>query len=271
MKAHWPSYFESLATELSCQSDRVRQLIGSAHWLSDGHHKEYLLSGLLNRLLPTGVIASRGFVVHPNNHDLCSKEQDLLIIDTTTEAPLFRAAGTVIALPETVLATISVKSTLTPATVQDTVDNLNSVRHILIEAALACCRVWCGGYYFESAPAVINTPTRTYEYLENALASAAPFPPTTLSPPLMLPDTICSSSQFLFRVNHKPVGIAYNATILGFDCGRVSTAFFLAQLLDHVAAIRSQGRAGVIGALADCLSSTLAPASHEVARAKCGA
>ena len=38
------SYLESLAAELQSQSERVRSLIGSAHWLHDGRHKEHLLA-----------------------------------------------------------------------------------------------------------------------------------------------------------------------------------------------------------------------------------
>src|SRR4051794_17511886 len=40
-------YLVSLAEELYAQANRVRDLIGDAHWLSDGHHKEYLLIDLL--------------------------------------------------------------------------------------------------------------------------------------------------------------------------------------------------------------------------------
>ena len=37
------SYLESLAAELQFQSERVRSLTDSAHWLHDGRHKEHLL------------------------------------------------------------------------------------------------------------------------------------------------------------------------------------------------------------------------------------
>jgi hypothetical protein len=68
----------------------VRDLIGSKHWLSDGHHKEFLLTALLERHLPAGTIAGRGFVIHPDEPDQCSTEQDILVVDSTREAPVFR-------------------------------------------------------------------------------------------------------------------------------------------------------------------------------------
>jgi hypothetical protein len=48
-------YLKSIADELTVQANRVRDLIGNAHWLSDGHHKEYLLTALLQRHLPSGL------------------------------------------------------------------------------------------------------------------------------------------------------------------------------------------------------------------------
>jgi len=43
MKPNVHSYLCSWSDELVSRANRVRMLIGDAHWLSDGHHKE--LSG----------------------------------------------------------------------------------------------------------------------------------------------------------------------------------------------------------------------------------
>lgn len=45
-------YLESWSNELIARASRVRQLIGSRHWLSDGHHKEMLVREFLKRYLP---------------------------------------------------------------------------------------------------------------------------------------------------------------------------------------------------------------------------
>src|SRR5689334_16926955 len=121
------AYFKSLADELLSQANRMRNLIGDKHWLTDGHHKEYLLTTLLERHLPSGMLASRGFVVDPRFTELCSREQDILIVDTSLQGPLFNQGGTVIALPRSVVGAISVKSTLTTKSLEDTIENQNSV------------------------------------------------------------------------------------------------------------------------------------------------
>ena len=89
-------YLRSLADELRSQANRVRDLIGGAHWLSEGTHKEILLVELIKRHLPAGMIAARGFLVNDTDHSIVSKEQDILIVDTLAEAPMFKQGGLVL-------------------------------------------------------------------------------------------------------------------------------------------------------------------------------
>ena len=79
-------YLRSLADELRAQSQRVRDLIGDAHWLTDGFHKEFLLAEIIRRHLPGSHIAGRGFVVSPSHLEVRSREQDILVVDTSCEA-----------------------------------------------------------------------------------------------------------------------------------------------------------------------------------------
>src|SRR5258708_39817937 len=118
MKTSKTDYFLSLAAELNAHSSRVRQLIGDAHWGHDGRHKEILLGDMIRRHSPSPVVVSSGFVVSPNNAEVRSSEQDILVIDTSTEAPLFHQADIVIVFPHTVIAPISRKSTLKHTTIR---------------------------------------------------------------------------------------------------------------------------------------------------------
>jgi len=43
LAADFSGYLGSWAAELGARQNRVRMLIGDAHWLSDGHHKEAIL------------------------------------------------------------------------------------------------------------------------------------------------------------------------------------------------------------------------------------
>ena len=40
-------YHKSIARELEATKDRIRQLIGDKHWLTDGEHKEAVLRRVL--------------------------------------------------------------------------------------------------------------------------------------------------------------------------------------------------------------------------------
>ncbi len=140
-------YIASLARELSSQAQRVRDLIGDKHWLTDGHHKEYILKYLLSRHIPAGVALSRGFIVHPKRPDLVSREQDLLVIDTLANAPVFDQGGVCVAFPQQVLGAIAVKTRFSTQQFRDACDTLYSVRRLCSYTGAA--GPWCGVLFFD--------------------------------------------------------------------------------------------------------------------------
>ena len=95
-------YLSSLSVEIKSRFNRTRNLIGDKHWLTDGHHKEYLIQGVLDRFLPSGFVCGRGFVVRDQDLQCISKEQDLLIVDCRKTMPLFNESGVVVSFPENV-------------------------------------------------------------------------------------------------------------------------------------------------------------------------
>ena len=124
------SYLRSLSTELQSRASRIRHLIGDAHFLVDGHHKEYVFQGMLEKFLPDGLICARGFVVRDQTLSFISCEQDLLLVDVRRCAPLFYECGVIVTFPENVRAAISVKSTLSSTTLLDSIRGLNSIPRI---------------------------------------------------------------------------------------------------------------------------------------------
>ena len=235
-------YLQSLAEELHTQSTRVRDLIGAAHWYYDGHHKEYLLVDLLKRHLPSGMLASRGFVISPTEPESRSKEQDILVIDLMEESPVLNQGGIVVVFPRAVKAAISVKSTMDSATVLDSVIGLNSVRNV-VSSDVDSRALWCGAYYYEVDEAVRANPLLTYGHIQRAVLAnpvRQPVPPPRHPIP-MGPDVHCSAKDVAFRLEHgykTDVDTVVGARLLGFHCNGCATAYFLGQLLDHVAAER---------------------------------
>ena len=116
----------SWALELDARADRVRQLIGDAHWLSDGQHKETLVREFLRRYLPPELIVARGFVRSPALQNNCSPEVDILVIDSSAHPPLFAEGDLYIVAPVSVVAHVQVKT--------------NFRKPELVSALLSICR-----------------------------------------------------------------------------------------------------------------------------------
>lgn len=263
------SYLVSLAEELRVQANRIRNLIGSAHWLTDGHHKEYLLAALLRRHLPQGIMVSRGFVVAPRGEQIVSKEQDLLVVDANQEAPLFNQNDVVVVFPETVLAAVSVKTTLKGATLADSIKGLSTVRELCNTHLDVPHATWCGAFFFGTEPSFFDEPNRCYEHLATALRThktSMPTVHTSVCPPAG-PDMVATLDgiQITMRYSsttHSPQ--RYQLELQAFRAGDLAAANFLVSVLDHVSA-RNNKRLTELSDFADSASLTpLAPACFDL-------
>ena len=237
-------YLRSLSQELLSQANRVRDLIGDRHWLCDGHHKEELLLGLIRRHLPAGMLASRGFVVSPAVPDRVSKEQDILIVDGTSEAPVFSNGDFVIVFPSLVRAAISVKTTMSKAMIVDATVGLGTVRRVALNAVDPRL-IWCGAFFFVEDKQVRRNASLGYRYIREALSASTPDAPIItpqLTPP-QGPDLYATSGDLVFRVDYSGHEGEAESRIVGTRCDGLSTALFLANLLGHVSMCR-EGRSG---------------------------
>lgn len=249
MRSNQRRYLTSLADELNAQATRVRDLIGDAHWYTDGHQKEFLITGLLRRHLPSSTITARGFVVSPSEPDVRSKEQDVLVVDTHHEGPVFYQGGVVIAFPHTVLAAISVKTKMGKTEVTDSVRGISSLLNVGRDAVPVDWPLWTGAFFFDESP-LERTPTLFYDYFSAAAEEYPVARPVlgTTSFPTLPGDMFASSTNTLFVVDepHKPAATEPAMwKIRGYNCQGLATAIFLSSLLEHVATAR--GGSGVAG------------------------
>jgi len=235
--AQFGAYVASLGDEILSQMNRVRHLIGNRHWQSDGHHKEYLLNHVLRRHIPAGCEVSRGFVVDPRAAAACSREQDLLVVDTSREAPLFNQGGLCIALPQSVLACVSVKTSLEKRSVDDAVEGLDSVKTLMSEANIDPSDVWCGAYFCELAESVRKRPEKVLEYVQEAIEQRRPhvLPDADALPGL---DMLCDASEVAVRVR-RGTSAQEAPRVLGYSCDGLATSVLVSSLISHVSACRS--------------------------------
>ncbi len=115
------AYFRSLSMELESQRDRVRQLIGGAHWPTDGGWKESVLRSVLRRLVGRGVDVGSGFFVVG---EADSPEMDLILFRADSPV-LFRDGDVVIVPAEAVLGIVEVKTRLNAATLREGITRLS--------------------------------------------------------------------------------------------------------------------------------------------------
>jgi hypothetical protein len=224
MNASQLGYFQSLAEELRSQSNRIRQLIGEAHWGHDGRHKEVLLQNLVRRHCPCTVLVSTGFVISPTNPEIRSKEQDILVIDASTEAPLFHQGDLAIAFPHTVIAAISIKTTMDPKTIKDVIEGLASVRRTARDCNCKADRIWCGGFFSSAKKDWQQEPAEVYKSLAKHIIPTAIEKPILDEglPHIFGPDVLAEATNLSFLTDYTVVDNKPCGTVRGYDCGGIA-------------------------------------------------
>lgn len=106
---------ESITRELEVVKDRVRNLIGSAHWGEEGRFKEAVLTNVIRRFLPSNLSVGTGFMVksvdgHTRGSRVeVSKQIDIIVYDNRIPV-LFSEGDFIITTDLNVRAIIEVKT-----------------------------------------------------------------------------------------------------------------------------------------------------------------
>lgn len=120
-------YLKSISNELNALKDRVRLLIGDAHWGEEGKYKEIVLINYLKGVLPSYVSVGSGLI---KGKDAVSPQIDVLIY--LNNMPIyFKEGDFVIIPPQTAIAAIEVKSLINSENVVDAINHLYQIKQIL--------------------------------------------------------------------------------------------------------------------------------------------
>lgn len=164
MKPSYSNYLKSWSTEFDATCNRVRDLIGDAHWLTDGHHKEKLLKNFLERYIPSGLTVSNGFIFNPWSPNNVSGEIDLMILDHSKHPPIFSEHSVAIVFPESVKAIIHVKSSFNATELKDICKSNNNICNVINEGN--CKHPAIFSFFFSIKPKSI--PETTINNLRNS-------------------------------------------------------------------------------------------------------
>lgn len=111
------TYQKSIGKALEIEQNRIRDLIGSSHWLTDGEHKESILRKVLKDFLPEIYRVGTGFVCYPDIDRGGDNSSQIDILITSKEFPtLYKSGELHFVTPECVNAIVEVKTKLTNST-----------------------------------------------------------------------------------------------------------------------------------------------------------
>ena len=118
---NYRDYQKSVAAEFNAYKDRVRNIIDDKHWGMDGHHKEVVLMNYLKRVLPKHLSVGTGFI---KTKDGITTQIDIIVYDNRYPT-LFEEGDFVIAIPESVVGIVEVKSNIRASSLCEIIKKAN--------------------------------------------------------------------------------------------------------------------------------------------------
>lgn len=142
---------KSITKELDIVKNRVRSLIGNAHWGEEGRFKEVVLKTVINRFLPNNLSIGTGFIIGELGLDdsIISNQIDLIVYDNSIPV-LFREGDFIITTEKNVRAIIEVKSKLNITNLRKVVTDFNNLNRFPLIAENGVNRIFKGLFAFEN-------------------------------------------------------------------------------------------------------------------------
>ncbi|MCU7870795.1 MAG: hypothetical protein KZQ98_20070 [Candidatus Thiodiazotropha sp. (ex Lucinoma borealis)] len=247
------AYLYSWSNELMARADRVRQLIGDAHWLSDGHHKESLIREFLGRYLPNNLSISTGFVRATGQERNCSPEIDILILDPAKHPPFFNEGGLSIVPPSSVVAHYEIKTMFTKQSLSAALTTIAETQ-LILTASVNPENIWRCACFYETpgsrtSESIEKTLRETISEIFNSKELELPAN-TSINLASLLPT--CISTMDGYVIFFVPDGSKYTCSMKIFDAKGNSLACSIA---DMFGSIRRYYGGPVVGELDDMIES----------------
>lgn len=129
MPGNVQAFQKSVTKELYILKDRVRNLIGAAHWGEEGRFKEAVVKNLLRKFLPSNFSVASGFILKAlgenDNANVLSRQLDIIVYDNTLPI-LFSEGDLIITTITNVRAIIEVKSRIDQHTISQVLNQFDS-------------------------------------------------------------------------------------------------------------------------------------------------
>jgi len=233
-------YLESWSEELTAKANRVRQLIGNKHWLTDGHHKEVIVREFLCRYLPTTLEIGSGFIKYPKG---CSTEIDVLISDYSRHPAFFNEGGIQILPPSSVVAYIEMKSTYKPAVLTKALKAISKIQQGLTCTEKEIWRCICFATIDSSFEEFHKT---VIAQIENHIVMICKKSEGAMIIS-QLPTCIASFESYIVFIREDT--IKNSITLNFFDFGRLSISIAFSDLFEEIRSHFGNNNEGELSAL----------------------
>ncbi len=149
---------KSITKELDIVKNRVRSLIGNAHWGEEGRYKEAILRTVINRFLPNNLSIGTGFITGELGLDdsIISNQLDLIVYDNSIPV-LFREGDFIITTEKNVRGIIEVKSKLNITNLRKVIADFNNLNRFPLIADNGENRIFKGLFAYENGITNIET------------------------------------------------------------------------------------------------------------------
>ncbi len=124
------AFQKSITHELDVVKNRVRNLIGNAHWGEEGRYKEAILKNIIKKFLPSNLSVGTGFILNNNNQNDISRQLDIIVYENTLPV-LFSESDFIVTTLRNVRGIIEVKTRINSNTINAVVEQFdNSVNSL---------------------------------------------------------------------------------------------------------------------------------------------
>ena len=228
-------FIESWSEEIASKANRVQNLIGAAHWLTVGRHKESLLRDFLRRAIPSRFTVSSGFIANldhgapVNFADQVSREIDILITDKEAELHWFDEGDVVVVPPEAAKAQVHVKTEFGTSEIKDCLTGAEKALQVF-SSSRRRSDLWSAAVFF--AHNRINSEKDWEKVFRSAVSKL---------------QSGTSSSLDCLAILNGPVVVkslsGEGTYYIGYDVGKLGVGFLLYFLYDAITKnIRDQTR-----------------------------
>jgi hypothetical protein len=230
---------ESWSTEITNSADRVRMLIGDAHWLTDGTHKENLVREFIRGRLPAAAQATHGFLISPGDELVCSPEIDVLIRDCQDSCAFFDEGGVAICDARAALAYWQVKSAFAASSLSDALEHVSKVQSVLVLQGHDS-QVWRGVCFMQCGDSLTDESILTTVQGQIRKVRAARSERVSGHFATYLPTCVLALPRFALFIDKG--GADGGCRLRYFPTGALSFAVGIADMLSHVYSKYSQRR-----------------------------